>query len=262
MKRVRFYRFITIGLLSFSLASCAAKVETEPATKQNNALSPAETVAQAENLFKQRADLAKLRQAVKLLAAARNADNRNYEIEWQFARFNYFLGKQATDEKESAKAFEDGIQAGKIAAKIEPDKADGYFWYGANLGEQAKQSPVTVGFKAIDEIRAAMNKVIEINPKYESASAYVALAQVELKAGVLGGGKAEKAVEYLEKALALEKENTYIYLYLGEAYLAVGRDAEAKKQLEYLLKMKPKPEYQFEYDETVAKAKKLLETRF
>jgi tetratricopeptide (TPR) repeat protein len=154
------------------------------------------------------------------------------------------------------------VQAGKLAAKIEPNKPDGHFWYGANLGEQAKRSPVTVGYKAIDEIRAAMNRVIEIQPDYQSASAYVALAQVELKAGVLGGGKPEKAVEYLEKALQLEKENTYIYLYLGEAYLAVGRDAEARKQLEYLMKMKPNPEYMPEYRETTEKAKKLLETRF
>lgn len=262
MQRMRFYRFITIAVVSLCLISCASKVETEPVTKQNSNLSPSETIAQAENLFKQRADLAKLREAVKLLGAARNMDNRNYEIEWQFSRFNYFLGKQASDEKESEKAFEDGIQAGRIASKIEPDKPDGYFWYGVNLGEQAKRSPVTVGYKAIDEIRAAMNKVIEIDPKYESASAYVGLAQVELKAGLLGGRKPEKAVEYLEKALALEKENTFIYLYLGEAYLAVGRDAEAKKHLEYLVKMKPKPDYMFEYKETTERAKKLLETRF
>jgi tetratricopeptide (TPR) repeat protein len=262
MKRTRFYRFITIAALSFWLISCASKVETEPITNKNNSVAPAEIIAQAENLFRQREDLSKLREAVKLIGAARSIDNRIYEIEWQFARFNYFLGKQTTDEKESEKAFEDGVQAGRIAAKIEPNKPDGHFWYGANLGEQARRSPVTVGLKSIDEIRTAMNKVIEIQPNYQAASAYVALAQVELKAGLLGGGKPEKAVEYLEKALQLEKENTYIYLYLGEAYLAVGRDAEARKQLEYLLKMKPNPEYMFEYKETTEKAKKLLETRF
>lgn len=262
MQRMRFYRFITIAAISICLISCASKTRTDETPPQIAIVSPAETIAQAEKLFKQRADLAKLREAVRLLGAARNMDNRSYEIEWQFARFNYFLGKQASDEKESEKAFEDGIQAGKIASKIEPNKPDGYFWYGVNLGEQAKQSPITVGIKAIDEIRAAMNKVIEIDPKYESASAYVGLAQVELKAGLLGGGKPEKAIEFLEKALALEKTNTFIYLYLGEAYLAVGRDAEAKKHLEYLVKMKPDPDYMFEYKETTDRAKKLLETRF
>ncbi len=262
MQRMRFYRFITIVVVSFYLISCASKVETESVKPQNSSVSPAETIAKAENLFKQREDIAKLREAVKMLGASRSMDNRSYEIEWQFARFNYFLGKQTSDEKESEKAFEDGVQAGKIAAKIEPNKPDGYFWYGANLGEQARRSPVTVGIKSVDDIRAAMNKVIEIEPGYQNASAYDALAQVELQIGLLGGGKPEKAIEYLEKALTMDKNNTYVYLHLGEAYLAVNRDADAKKQLEYLLKMKPNPDYLPEHKETIDKAKKLLETRF
>ena len=154
------------------------------------------------------------------------------------------------------------VSAGKIAARLEPDKAEGHFWSGANLGEQAKRSPVTVGIKSIDDIRAEMNKVIEIQPGYQSASAYDALAQVELKAGLLGGGKPEKAVEYLEKALEISKDNAYLYLHLGEAYLAVNRNADARKQLEYVLKMKPNPEYLPEHKECMEKAKKLLETRF
>ncbi|MBK7708671.1 MAG: tetratricopeptide repeat protein [Acidobacteria bacterium] len=76
------------------------------------------------------------------------------------------------------------------------------------------------------------------------------------------GGKPEKAVEYLEKALELEKENTYIYLHLAEAYAAVGRKPEARKHLEHLLRMKPDSEYIVEYKESTEKAKKMLETRF
>jgi tetratricopeptide (TPR) repeat protein len=262
MKRKRFYRFITIGLLSILLVSCAKKAETESVGDKTPVVSAAETLGRVEDLFRQRRDPAKLREAVKLLAASRDIGNRNYEIEWQYARFNYFLGKRSTDDKEIEKAFEDGLQAGKIAARLEPNKPEGHFWYGANLGEQAKKNYLTVGIKAIDEIRATMNRVIEIDPAYQSGSAYVALAQVELKAGLLGGGKSEKAVEYLEKALQISKENPYVHLYLGEAYLAVNRDADAKKQLEYLLKMKPNPEYAVEYEECSEKAKKMLESRF
>jgi len=257
----KFYRFITIALLSFWLISCASKVETEPAGKKPTG-SPAEAIAKAEALFKEREDVSKLREAVQTLAAARDMDNRNYELEWKFSRFNYFLGKQSTDDKESAKAFEEGVAAGKIASRMEPEKPDGYFWYGANLGEQAKRNPVTEGLKSVKDIREAMNKVIEIQPDYQAASAYDALAQIELKSGFLGGGNPKKAVEYLEKALELEKDNTYIYLHLAQAYLAVDREADAKKQLDYLLKMKPKPEYIPEYKETTEEAKELLKTRF
>jgi len=220
-----------------------------------------EVIQKAESLFKQRTNISNLREAVKLLAAARSADNRNFEVEWKFSKFSYFLGKNTTDEKESSAAFEKGKEAGMIASRMEPNKPDGYFWYGANLGELARQSPVTVGIKSVTDIQQAMNKVIELDPGYQKGSAYDALAQIELRT-TMTGGKAEKAVELLEKALEIEKDHTGLRLHLAEAYLAVDKDAEARKQLDMLLQMKPNPDYVPEYNEDVSNAKKMLETRF
>lgn len=262
MTKTSFYRFITISMFAFTLVSCASKAESESISNPVDSALISEMLTKSETLFRQRADLEKLREAVKTLGAVRNPDRRNYEIEWKFAKYSYFLGKRLENEKEKEKAFEDGKQAGRIASRIASDKPDGYFWYAANLGEQAKLSPVTVGLKSVDDIKEAMNKVIEIQPDYQSASAYDALAQVELNTAGLMGGKPEKAVEYLEKALTVNKENTYLYLHLAEAYIAVGKKPEAKKQLEYLLKMKPNPDYLPEYNETTEKAKKLLDTKF
>lgn len=261
MRRHKFYSLITIVSAAILFASCASNAETDSAAMPNNQIPAAETIAQAETLFRQREDIAKLREAVALLAKNRTPDKRIYEIEWQFARFSYFLGKQTDNEKEADTAFERGKQAGRIASRIEPNKPEGHFWFAANLGEQAKDSPVTVGIKSVDDIREAMNKVIEIQPEYQGASAFVALAQIELITGMFGGD-AQKAIEYLEKALEIEKDNGYIYLHLAEAYLATGRRAEAKTQLQHILKMKPAPDYVIEYKEVSEKAKKLLETRF
>ena len=119
---------------------------------------------------------------------------------------------------------------------------------------------MTVGLKSVDDIRETMNKVIAIDPKYQGASAYDALAQIELSSNIIG--EPEKAVQYLEKALELGADNTYIRLHLAEAYLAVGKKPEAKKQLDYLLQMKAQPDYAVEYKETTEAAKKILEKRF
>ncbi len=262
MMRKHIYSFITIGLLVFLHASCAKQTATESVSTPANAALIGETLAKSDELFKQREDLAKLREAVKSLAAVRSPDQRNFEVEWKFAKYSYFLGKYSDDQKEQEKALENGAQAGKIASRVEPNKPDGYFWYGANLGEQAKNSPVTVGVKSIGEMQETMKKVIEIDPKYQGASAYDALAQIELETAGLMGGKPEKAVEYLEQGLKIEDNNTYLHLHLAEAYLAVGKKDEAKKQLDYLLKMKPDPEFLPEYKETTDEAKKLLATKF
>lgn len=255
------YTFITIILFAFCLLCC--KSESSAAT-DSNPVNPAQisaNIAQADELFKQREDVSKLRQAVSLLDQVRNPDARNYEVEWKFAMDSYFLGKQLTDEKESDKVLTDGANAAQIAQRLEPNKPDGYFWYAANLGEQAKRSPLTVGIKSVDSIRAAMTKVIEIEPDYQGASAYDALGELELETGLMGGNP-KKAVEYLEKGIEIEKDNSYLRLHLAQAYLAVDRKADAKKQLDYILQMKPDPEYAVEYKETADDAKKLLETKF
>lgn len=241
--------------------SCASKPESEAVVKINSAAPPTEILAKSDELFKQRADLSKLREAVKMLDQIRNPDARNFETEWKFAKYNYFLGRMTKAETESEKAFADGEKAGTIALRLAPDKPDGYFWYAANLGEAAKRAPVTKGLTSIDELQNALNKVIEIDPKYQNASAFDGLAQIEL-ATTLVKGKPAKAVEYLEKGIEIEKDNSYLYLHLAEALLMLDRKEDAKKQLRIILQMKPNPDYLPEYRETAEQAKKLLQTRF
>jgi tetratricopeptide (TPR) repeat protein len=103
--------------------------------------------------------------------------------------------------------------------------------------------------------------VIEIQPNYEMASAYDVLGQLELGTRLLGG-KPEKAVEYLEKGVELEKFNGEARVHLAEAYLILGKDAKAKKQLNFVLEMKPNPAFLPEYAQQVEKAKKILATKF
>ncbi|HLM03203.1 MAG TPA: tetratricopeptide repeat protein [Pyrinomonadaceae bacterium] len=266
MPRNFFYIFITLGFLA--LPACAPRGEAESEKSRETAAATttvaapvADLIRQADELYRRREDLAKLRESIAVLKRARSADTENFETNWRLARANYFLGRHSTDEKEGDKAFADGINFARLAARLNPNKPEGHFWLGACLGGEAEKSPFTKGLTAMGEIREAMRKVIEIQPEYEGASAYDALAQLELKGG-FAGGKAEKALEYLEKGLAIDKANPYANLHLAEAFLALDRRAEAKKQIDVLLKMKPNPDYQPEYEDAVRQAKKLLETKF
>lgn len=218
-------------------------------------------VAEADKLFNQREDLSKLRDAIAVLAKLRNPGDRNYEVEWRFARYNYFLGRHTRDGKEAESAFNTGKDAAKIALNLNPQRPEGYFWFGANLGEICKISPITVGLQSVDDVQKAMNKVIELQPGYQGASAYDGLAQIELGTR-LTGGSVEKAAEYLETAISIDNDNSNLHLHLAEAYLAQNKDAEAKKQLTILLRMKPNPQYLPEHKESVAAARKLLDTKF
>ena len=261
MNRRNLYILITIVITSYLHTACSQSSANETVAPAASAEEITAARTAAEQLFSQRSDLGKLRDAIKTIAKLRNPDKRDYDVEWTFARYNYFLGRHASDDNEAEKAFTIGRDAAKIAANVNPGRPEGQFWYGANLGELCRRSPVTVGIRYVGDVREAMKKVIEIDPGYQGASAFDVLGQIEL-ATRIKDGSAEKAVEYLEKGLEYEKQNSSIHLHLAEAYRALNNDAAAKQQLEAILTMQPAPDYVPEHKETVAAAKKLLETKF
>ena len=258
-KAGRAYKLITIVITSYLLLSCAGSAPSEPEAKVLAA--PTHLLDENDRLFDQRQDLANLRDAIGNLNRARREFAKGFDLEWRLAKYNYYLGRHSTDQKEKEKAFADGVAAGKSAVKLDPGKPDGHFWYGANLGAQANENPLSSGVTSLSEIRDAMNKVIELQPNYEMASAYDVLAQLELETRLMGGS-AERAKEYLERSIEIEKFNGEVRIHLAEANLALGRDAEAKRHLEYVIQMKPNPGYLPEYQQQVEKAKKLLDTKF
>ena len=105
MKNIYFYGFITILSAVFLLSSCASKAISDTAQNQTDAVPVAESLTKADELFKGREDVKKLEEAVNLLSKARNPDTRNYEVEWKFSKFSYFLGKQTEDEDKATKEY-------------------------------------------------------------------------------------------------------------------------------------------------------------
>jgi tetratricopeptide (TPR) repeat protein len=260
MKTPKLYILITIVITMYLHSACSKHAAGENRLKPTNSVDSSAVLAKADALFREREDISKLRLAIDELSKARSA-GQNYDIEWTYAKYNYFLGTHLADSVESGAAFEEGKAAGKIAVRLEPNKPEGHFWYAANLGEIARENPVTVGLSSVTEIQSAMNRVIDIQPDYQNASAYDGLGQVEY-ATRLTSGSIEKAIEYYEKGIAVDKGNAHLYLHLAEAYLAQKKKPEAKQQLEIVMQMKPNPDYVPEHRETMAKAKQLLESNF
>lgn len=235
--------------------------DAELINKVDRGGSVTESIERAETLFAHREDVVKLREALNIIAQARDPEHRNFEAEFRFAKYSYFLSKQVTDDREIEQLLKNGYAAGLIASRMEADKPEGHFWTGACLGERSRRSPLTVGFESMDEIRELMNKVIKIRPGFQGASAFDVLAQVELGTRLMGG-KPEKAIELLEKGLKYETENPYIHLHLAEAYLGVGQALAAKERIDHIFKMKENPEYMVEHREVLEKAKMLWKAKF
>jgi tetratricopeptide (TPR) repeat protein len=192
-----------------------------------------------------------------VLRQARAIEPVNYEAAWRLARMNYFLGEHTTDTSERDKAFSDGEAAAKEAIKLSPNKADGHFWLGANLGGQAEHSALT-GLAAAPDIRREMETVIKLDETYMSGSAYMVLARIDLETPPVMGGDPKRAVELLEKGLKFGENNPLLRFYLAQAYFKSNRKDDARKQLETVINMQPDPNYGPEHNDAVNKARELM----
>ena len=249
---------------SFVFVSCVAvgsEIDNASAVKPD--FEPSDGLKRAADAYDKRANLDEARKSVEILAKTRNPNNRNFEVEWRFAQYSYYLGSQhSVSDEESESILQKALGAAQIASRVHPEKPDGHFWYGAILGEQSRRSPVTVGIPSIKKIRLAMKKVIAIEPGYHSASSYDALGQVELESRGLAGGDPKKALEHFKKAIELKTQNPFVHLNIGKAYLALNQDSEAKKHLRQLISLSPTPEFEPELEEAKARAKKILAKKF
>jgi tetratricopeptide (TPR) repeat protein len=217
-----------------------------------------EAIAEAEQSYAGRADLVKVRQGIVALRQAQAEDQANYELAWRLAKFNYFLGAHSPDSTERDKAFHDGIEAGKLAVRLQDGKPEGHFWLGANYGGNAQIS-VLAGLSEFDDIKREMETVIKLDEGYQSGSAYVGLGQLYLEAPGLMGGDTQKAIEYLEKGLRVGPGNALLKSNLAAAYVEAHRNEDARKQIDALLAMKAAPGYEPEYNDAVAQVRKLQE---
>jgi hypothetical protein len=249
---------LSLFLLIAGMCLCCGKQapDTGKTDDSNDKAVAGQKILEADQLYAQREDLSKVRLGVALLRQARIADYGNYEAAWKLAKFDYYLGAHTSDERERDTAFREGIDSGKIAVQLQENKPDGHFWLGANYGGSAEHSTIA-GLANVEDIRGEMERVTKLDEAYQGGSAYLALGQLYLQAPRVLGGDHQKAVDLLEKGLRFGDHNALLRLKLAEAYHAENRDADARKQIDLILKMTPDPNYLPEYKEAVEKAREL-----
>lgn len=232
--------------------------EMTASTGSADAKMATEKLAEAEPLYEGREDMTKARLAVTTLRQAHAADYGNYEAAWKLSRAAFSVGDRTDIDTERDNMFREGTDAGKAAVALQPNKPEGHFWLGANYGGNAAHSTLS-NLSSFTDIKTEMEAVLKLQESYEGYSAYLGLGRLYLGAPKVLGGDISKAIEYLEKGVKLNPNNSVMRYYLAEAYETSNRDADAKKQLETILTMTPDPKYIAEHKDAVEKAKKLQE---
>jgi hypothetical protein len=255
---------VAFALLSLAFASCgrSAKEATPSPSPPVTPLPVAELLRTADEAYAERDNLERVREGLKTLRRIRAVEQDNYEAAWRTARLDYTLGDRSTDDKEREQAFTDGIEAGETATRVEPNRAEGHFWLGANHGGYAELKGALYALPEAQKIRAEMETVLKLDEGFEGGSAYLALGQLDLELPEMLGGDAARAVATLEKGLPYGANNALLRLQLAEAYIAVKRKDDARRELNWVVNSKPNPGYEPEHNEAVKRARELLAKNF
>lgn len=222
------------------------------------AASGGELVKQGDELFAQRVDMAKARQAAQAYTQAMEADPQNAQAAWKLARVQYWLGKHAEGDDAKIADFEKGIAAAKKAIAIDPKSKGGHYWLGVSYGLYGSAKGITKSLALIDPIKEEMAQVIELDPKYDSGGAYRVLGRLYFKVPGLFGGDNDKAIENLQEAIKYGPNRWLNHLYLAEVYVDEDETGKAKTLLKAVLAGPPETGMEPEWDEEKIKARDML----
>jgi tetratricopeptide (TPR) repeat protein len=211
----------------------------------------------ADALYADRANPASARQSANLWKSALASNPRNFDAAWKLARAEFWLGGHVPEAERRA-LYEDGMDAARKAIAIEPNRPEGHFWLGANMGVMAESFGVRAGLKYRGPIRDELETVLKIDPKFQQGSADRALGRWYAKVPGLFGGSSKKAEEHYRAALQMNPISTATLYYYAELLEDMGRKTEARAEAQAVLDAPLDPFWGPEDQDFKAKAKALL----
>ena len=206
-------------------------------------LTAADYVAEADKFFEQ-GGLTNYKQAIELYQKAIALNPGSYEANWKCARAHREYGDAAKAAKVEGwknictRYGKEGMNYAQKATELEPEKPDGYYYYGLNVGIYSDGvsifTALSEGLK--DKTQSSFEKTYDIDKMYKEAGPIIALGRFW---AVLPWPMRDrkKSLEYYREYQATKyfANNAEAHVYLGELLIQMGGDknkAEAKGYLE------------------------------
>jgi hypothetical protein len=213
----------------------------------------------ADALYADRRNLESARRAAEIWRADLARDPNAFDAAWKLSRASYWIGGHVP-EKAGRSIFEGGVEAGRKAAALEPNRPEGHFWMAANMGALAESYGLGQGRKYRKPIKDALETVLRLNPAFEQGSADRALGRWYAKVPALFGGSRRLAEQHLRASLTYNEHSTASHFFLAEVMLDAGRTAERRAELQKVLDAPLDPEWAPEDLDFKEKARRLLDT--
>lgn len=213
---------------------------------------------QAEAFYAKRDQAGMIDKAIEAYQQVLAIDDMRVDTYWKLARAYYWKGTHTSDSDEAMEVFREGIEFAKLAVELDPASAGAHFWLAVCYGKFGEAKGIMQSLHLVDPMREELEKVLAIDERFEWGGAHRVLCRFYMKVPGFKGGDIDKAIEHGRKGIAIGPRHTLNYLFLAEALIEDGQDAEAKKVLQQLIDLEPLPERLPEAREDKAAAKELL----
>ncbi len=192
----------------------------------------------------------KAKEATVELRKILEVDGRNFEALIKMARACIDIGDMIPEsganwKEQKLKEYTVAEDYARRAIKVNPGSTWGYFWVAAAMGNSAMVSPVARQLERAGEIRAAVERAIELDPR--NGFAYHAYGVWQRKVAEIGGvsralapvlygqsvpsGSLEKSIDYLQKAVEINPTVIVSRLELARSQVAKGEWEPARALL-------------------------------
>ncbi|MEL7832586.1 tetratricopeptide repeat protein [Fodinibius sp. Rm-B-1B1-1] len=216
-----------------------------------------------------RANPTNINQAIEIFEESLQQNIKPEQSATYLLRSYYFKGMYTgLTEDQKKEVYQKGKDFGEQMIEQFPNSVPIKFWYAANLGRWADvHGFVKAATSGISQkLRRICEDIIKNDPQYQGGGGYRILAQVHFYSPhipiVMGWPSKEKALELVERALAVDSNHPSNRILYAQILLELDNREEARKQLQQLQQMRPRPSHTVEDYYVQHRSRELLEKHF
>lgn len=156
-----------------------------------------------------------------------------YETTWKAAMWSYYVWQKATPKNRLADVAKLAMRFAKQATELNPNGAEGWFWYGASVGFYGLSKGPLESVQLVPEVEKSFLKSQKLDAKYYQGAAERNLARLYmmLPGPPISIGNDAKAKQLLDASLAKYPNFSLTYIYLADWHWKRG---EFEKSLEVI----------------------------
>jgi tetratricopeptide (TPR) repeat protein len=237
-----------------ALVLLLALVASAPASAQTPAVL--ESARAAVSTYHE--DPARLDRAIAQLTAELARDHQVPTMVW-LSRLHFTAGDvRATTTEEKLAAYDRGREIGRRAVELAPRNAQAHLWYAINTARWGQTKGIMRSLFLVPTVREELAVIFDLDPRLPEAHALAGGVYFELPA--LFGGDRAKAEAHYKQGLQIDPHFTVLRVDLARLYLATGRPAEARRELQRVLDERAPTKRADWTVKDVPRARTLLET--